>query len=282
MTSRFFLPARAVVNALGVVLLVGSGAVRAQSPPALPTAPVSPAPVASPSPTPRKPAGWVRFWNMLPAQAGRLELVSVADPNKVILTANNMNASAGYTELTPGRYALQVFRAGDRQTALKNLDIPLRDGTYVTVLAHEPAAPTAGSTPTPSASASAAPGAAPSPVVIELIDDTPPDLNKADNKLTIRQFVSGARVIVSTASKQVTDVLNYGDSQTLSGMPTGVSPLVARSSTKTGMGLWNSESDFSLNWRSTLLLVNDEYGRFRPRLTSDGPPKPTPTPKPQP
>ena len=220
---------------------------------------------------------------MLPTEAGRLELVSAADPNKVIYTASNLNTMADYNELPPGRYALQVFRAGDRQTVVKNLDVPLRDGTYVTVLARQPASESMGTpAPSPTVSTTPSPVASPAsaPITVELIDDTPPDPVKADNRLTIYQFVPGARVIVSTASKQVTNALSYGESQTLSGLPTPLSPLVARASLKTGTGTWNSETDFTSNWRSSLLLVYDGYGRFRPRMTSDGPPKPTPTPKP--
>lgn len=212
---------------------------------------------------------------MVPQLGSNLDLVSANNPTVALATVSGMNLLSTYNDLPPGRYTFQVFRAGDRQASIKNLDVPLRDGSYVTVLAHEPS--TASTTPAPSVSTSPSPVVQNSPLVVELVDDTP-DPTKPDNQLIVRQYSLGTRVIVSTATKQMTDTLNYGGSQTLTGFPNSIVPLVARAATRIGARTFNAEADFTAYSRTTLLLMDDPYGRFKPRLVQDGPPRPTPTP----
>lgn len=212
---------------------------------------------------------------MVPKAGSNFDLVATNNPSVPLATATGMNLLSTYNDLPPARYTLQVFPAGDRQTPLKNLDAPLRDGSYVTILVHE-ASGTAAS-PNPGTSASPTPAAQNSSLVVELVDDTP-DPAKPDNQLTVRQYCPGARVIVSTATKQMTDTLNYGASQTLTGLPSSTVPLVARAATRIGARTFNAEADFTGTYRTTLLLMDDPYGRFKPRLVQDGPPRSTPAP----
>ena len=210
---------------------------------------------------------------MVPTTNPGLELVSTADPNKVFATTGSTNSVTDYNELPPGRYAWQVFRTGDRQAPIQNFDVPLRDGSYVTIVVHEKEGTTA-----PAPAVTPPPSSATSPLVAELVEDTP-DPDKPVNQLTVRNYCPGSRVIVTTANRQTTNTLNYGAAQTLTGLPNSVLPLTTRAATRTGARTFHAEADFATNARSTLLIVDDAYGRFSPRLTTDGPPKPTPTPK---
>lgn len=218
----------------------------------------SPSPVPGASPkasTPKPKEGHIRFWNLIPpptAPTLDLVLTTTGSEGRPLTSATPMNLYANYTGLPPGRYTLRVFRAGDRQNALKSFDLPLRDKSYFSLLA--------------TAQPDGQPG-------IELLDDTPDPTKTPNNRLTVRQFSPDTAVVITAAGRYRTDSLAFQKIQTLEDLPDGVVPLNMRA-TKTGAAsvkTWDTQADFRASHHYTLFVVNDLYGRIRARVAVDGP-----------
>ena len=208
-----------------------------------------------PKPTPAKPkAGYIRFWNVLPPKDGpSFDLVLGGNSDgRVLNTAAPSNFYANYVSLPPGRCTLRVYRAGERQNVLKNIDLSLRDKSYYTLIA------------------SPQPGGQPS---LDLIDDTPDPTKPPVNRVTVRQFCPDTSVVIAAGSSYRTDSLDYSKTQTIEGMPDGKVALTMRA-TKSGnsaVKTWDTQADFSVSHHSTVFVVNDLYGRIRARVAMDGP-----------
>ncbi len=220
-----------------------------------------PSPASSTQPV----TGYVRFWNMLAGKAApTLQLLSAED--KLLTTAPPNNSGSNYVGIPPGSYTFIVRKPGDAVNPLKKLPVILRGNTYITFLAQEK-----NGQPT-----------------VDLIDDTL-DPKKADgpSRLVVRQFIPSARVIVSTREGVASQEVGFGETATLENLPNRVLFLTMKA---VGLGpelkMWNTEADFTAARHATLLIINDSYGRFRPRLSYDGQagsiPDPTPTPSPKP
>ncbi len=200
----------------------------------------------------------------MPAGGTTYELVSTADPaGKAFQTAASLNYGATYNPVPPGRYVLNLYVAGNRDKPLKTFDVPLPDQAYATIVVH------------PGTNAEAPPEA-------EITMDSLESGQPVDNRLTVRQCLPNARVIVSVARTQMTEPLSFGASQTLTNLPSGAVPIALSIATAGGNPTRaNAEAEFVYYHRATMLIVKDSYGRLRPRVIADGAssePEPKPTP----
>ena len=198
--------------------------------------------------------GYVRFWNMtIPTANVVLELVAGSTPDAHALnTASPANYYAGYAPLIAASYALRVYRAGDRQQAIKSFELTVKDHSYFTLFATQESG---------------------GPITVELIDDTPAPTKVLKNRLTIRQFCQDMTVVVVASGNYKSDPTPYGKTTFLEGMPNGNVPLSVRA-TKTrdnAVKTWDTTADFRVAHRATLFIVNDLYGRMRARVAMDGP-----------
>lgn len=255
MTSRFSLPARAAASVLTLLLLAGGWTGFAQT---------SPSP--EPSATPKPKRAYLRFWNLLPkTSTDTFDLVPAADPKgKAFRTAPPFNVGATYEEVVPGRYVLNLYRGSDHdKPPLKTFDTTLADKDYVSIIVHPGADPAA-------------------PPEAELtVDSLPPD-QPADNRLTVRQCLPGASVTVAVARAPATGPMGFGAVQTFKDLPKGLVPVAMSIATGSGRPTrLTTEADFSYGHRVTILVMQDFYGRLRPRAIPDGPsnlPEETPAP----
>jgi len=226
---------------LTLSLILSAGPVLAQAP-------------ASATPDPadaKKPKeGFVRFWNMLPKAAGELSLVyDSAGETTTLLSAAPNNYYAGYTPIKPGRYALRMVRSADPKTSLKTFDLILRANVYVTFYAH------------------VVDGA----MAVEMLDDTY-DRTKADTgSLTIRHLYPGVKVTVHSDTDPTVQALEFGEVKKLDGLPLKTIFFQMEASLPDGqVKKWATEVNFSGCRHASLLLIQDPYGRFRPRASPDG------------
>lgn len=202
---------------------------------------------------PKKPAAYLRLWNMALALNAPVEVSTGVEPGaRPLLSAPPANFYTGYLPVLPGHYALRVHRASDPRTPLQVLDAGLADQGYYTVLVSQRAG---------------------GEITCELIDDNPDPKNPAVNTLVVRQYSAGSSVVVS-AGGQRTNPLAFGDAQTLPQMPGGAVPVTMRALTPKGPRNWAAEADFKGAHRATVFVYPDTYGRVRFKLTSDGPSEP--------
>lgn len=198
--------------------------------------------------------GYLRFWNMLPKQTGEISLIhdtGAANPTALLSAAPN-NYYASYIATKPGHYLLKVVRAAEPKTPLKTFDLILRPDVYVTFYAH------------------VVDGA----LTIEMLDDTY-DRKKADTgSLTIRHLFPGVKVTVKTNSNSASPLMEYGQVEKLEGLPLKPVFLQMEASMPNGQTKrWATEVDFAGCRHASLLLIQDPYGRFRPRVSPDGQPE---------
>ena len=189
----------------------------------------------------------------------------LTNDDKPLTTIQPYNYTASYYPLPPGAYNFIIRRPGDVTNPLKRQPVLLRPDTYVTFMVSEKSGKPA----------------------VDLLDDTiDPKLVHGLSRLTIRQFMPGARVVVAAAGGAATPELGYGEVATLDNLPNVDTVLNMRATTGTGPQpkQWNADADFTNARHATVLVVPDPYGRFRPRVSYDGQiasrPDPTPTPTP--
>lgn len=251
MTSRFFLPVKAAARVTCLFLLGSVGLLHGQTE----TDPAS-------SPTPKPKLGYVRFWNLLPVSAGRLELVGASNPSgQSLLGAVPESFAVNYRALPPAHYSWAVCSSADRQKPLKNLtDVALGADGYLTIVARPPSDPNGHP-------------------VVEVINDIPDPAQPAGNCLTIYQCSPDARVVVTAGRRYISDPLNYAGTQVLKDLPDGIVGLAITITTKAGSRSWNTEADFRASPRASLVVVADSYNRIRPRITVDGVPRSASSPE---
>lgn len=197
-----------------------------------------------PSPTPVPKAGYIRFWDMLPATSGAFEVRKANAPSsEPSLFSATAYRYSSYIELPVGKYRLAVVRKGDT-APLKAFDVDVKPDTYFTILL--------------------------APQSIDMFDDTE-DPKMAAGALTIRNFFAGTNVSVFTGSNQVAQSLAYGQSYQVTGLPLQRITITLRTTLPNGTPAESSaDIDFKASKRATALVIPDSYGRFRPRITADG------------
>jgi hypothetical protein len=199
---------------------------------------------AQPIPTPTPKAGYVRFWDMLPAADGSFEVrkVSAAASEGSLLSGRAYQYSS-YVDFPIGKYRLGVFRKG-QDAPLKMFDVDLKQDTFFTILI--------------------------SPKSIDMFDDTI-DPKSTSGVLTVRNFFPGISVSVLSGSKSIVGALQSGQSYQATGFPLGLTTVSVQVKLPNGKpGRSDLDIDFKECSRATLLVIPDSYGRFRPRVTFDG------------
>ena len=205
---------------------------------------------ATATPTPTPPPGYIRFWNMLPTAGGAMDLRraggSPADP-PLIGKAPPYRYNS-YLEYPVGAYRLSVNKAGQPDRPLKVMDLNLTADFFFTVLV----------SPTPQGPS------------VQLINDTA-SLKAEKAVLTVRNFFPDITVDVFDGPKKIVSALAYGQSIAVGDLPLDRLSLTIRTILPDKVAAESSaEADFKLSKRATLLIIPDEYGRFRPRVTLDG------------
>jgi hypothetical protein len=233
MRSRFFtLASRLLVS----LTLVGSAEAQVETP------------TATPKPTPAP--GYIRFWNMLPSSAGALDLRrtggSPTDPPLIGQSPSYRYNT--YLECPVGVYHLAVNKAGESDKVLKAVDVNLTANFFFTVLV----------------------GPTPEGPSVQLINDT--SNPKAETAaLTVRNYFPGIAVDVFDGAKKIVTALPFGQSFVVANLPFDRLPLTIKTILPNKVAAESgAEADFKMARRATLLIIPDEYGRFRPRVTLDG------------
>lgn len=205
----------------------------------------------TPTVTPQNTAapGYVRFWNMLPPKDGEMDLRraggSPRDPPLIGKSPSYRYNS--YLDYPVGVYHLVVGKTGN-PSPLKVVDINLTANFFYTVLvAPSPRGPT-----------------------VQLINDTS-DPKATTAILMVRNYFPDLSVDVFDREKKIVSALPYGESVAVTGLPLDLLPLTIRTILPNKITAESSaEAEFKLAKRATLLIIPDEYGRFRPRVTLDG------------
>ena len=109
--------------------------------------------------------------------------------------------------------------------------------------------------------------------VVEVVNDTPDPDAPIVNELRIYQISPDVKAIITANRSFKSDPLLYGGTQVIKDLPKSAVPVSISIITKAGTGNWNAEADFRHNSHATLVVLADVYGRIRPRVTSDGPPR---------
>jgi hypothetical protein len=224
-------------------LILSAAPLRAQEP-------AAPSPAAAAGAAKKPKEGYVRFWNMLSKQTGEFSLVQEtgADAASLLSAAPN-NYYASYVPFKPGRYALKVIRSADPKTSIKTFDLILRSDVYVTFYAHM----------------------ADGVLAVEMLDDTYDRAKTDAGSLTIRQLYPGVKVTVRTSVNSASRPLEFGQVDKLDGLPLKPVFLQMEAALPGGrVRKWATEVNFSGCRHASLLLVQDPYGRFRPRISPDG------------
>ena len=186
-----------------------------------------------------------------------MELTTAGDnQGKTPLIAGPGTFQPAYHAVLPARYSYLVSRMGEQQIPLKTLpNVAVGPDVYVTVVARP--SDTGGGEP-----------------IIEVINDTPdPAASESGNELRVFQISPDAKAIVTANRTAKGDPLPYGGTQVIKDLPKGNVPLSINITSKTGTGTWNTEADFRRTSHATLVVLADVYGRIRPRVTNDGPPR---------
>ena len=214
--------------------------------------PPAPTPAPSPTPVPKIKDGFIRFWNMLPKEAGELLLqYDAGGQANTVAAAEPGNFSAGYIPVKPARYNLKVVRTDDPKTVLKTFDVVMRANVYVSFLAQ------------------AKDGA----LSIEMLDDTYDRKSATTGKLTVRHFLPGAKVTIAPAGAKPAGPLTDGAVEVFDALP--AQPVLVKMKALLPDGSnrdWAMEVNLRDCRHASIILALDPYGRFRPRLSPDGQP----------
>lgn len=188
--------------------------------------------------------GYIRFWDMAPATSGTFEVCKAGETSGASLLSGTPYQYSSYVQFPPGRYRLAVFRKGDRNTPLKTFDIDLKGDSFFTIIV--------------------------SPQSIDIFDDTN-DPKAASGTLTIRNYFPGLTVSVASDTQQLAEAVSYGQASVATGLALKRVPLTLRTKLPNGTPAESTaEADFTASKKATILIIPDSYGRFRPRVTSDG------------
>lgn len=219
---------------------------------------VAQTPVATPTPEPKErkvKQGYMRFWNMLPKEAGDLVLIKNTGKaeGEPVMSAEPRNYYSDYIPVPVGRYALKAVRSEQPEVSLGDFDVLLRSDVYVTFLA----------------------SIVEGKLKVEMLDDTYDPTASPTGQLTIRQQFLNARVIISVAGSSIRSrELTFGETETIEGLPLKTIELKMTAVLANGQKqAWNTDVDFRTVRRAALLIIPDAYGRFRPRLAMSGNPK---------
>jgi hypothetical protein len=199
---------------------------------------------SQPTPAPTPKVGYIRFWDMLPANDGAFEVrkEGTPTPEGALLTATSYRYS-GYQDFPVGRYRLDVVKK-NINAIIKTFDVDLKQDGYYTILV--------------------APGS------VDMFDDTE-DPKAGSATLTIRNFFPGSAVSAWYGQKQLVNALPYGRSVSASGLSFNRGTLILRTTLANGKPAESSaDIDFKAAKHATALVIPDSYGRFRPRVTFDG------------
>lgn len=243
-------------------LLLGAGPLLAQTPDGTVNPPAAPVAASTPDPKEKKPKyGYVRFWNMLPKEAGDFQILrpSATGEPETFITAPPANTYASYITVPPGHYSLQVVRASDPKSILKTFNVTLKGNVFLTFIAR----------------------AVDRQLTIEMLDDTYDHNSELDGRLTIRHEIPGATISVVSGQRGVRGLV-YGQVEKVEGFPTKPAEIKMNAVLANGQKKeWVMELDFGTCRHATVLLALDPYGRFRPRISPDGqrtPTEPEPVP----
>jgi hypothetical protein len=235
MRSKFFtLATSSLLFSLAIAAVVYG---QEESPPA-----ATPAPTAAP--------GYLRFWNMLPTASGPLDLRRAGSkPIDPPLVGNSPPYRySSYLDYPAAAYHLSVNRSGHPDQLLKTLDLNLAGNFFFTILV----------SPTQQGSS------------VQLINDTA-DPKATSATLTVRNYFPDVLVDVFDRGKKIVSALPYGQSFAVTGLPFENLSLSVRTILPNKVAAESgAEAEFKIAKRATLLVIPDEYGRFRPRLTLDG------------
>jgi hypothetical protein len=150
-------------------------------------------------------------------------------------------------------------KAADKATPLQTFDVLMRKDVYVTFLATQ----------------------VDGKVKVEMVDDTYNPVDVPAGRLTVRNHFPDAQVSVTGAGQIKSRALASGEAQVLDGFPLGTVMLQMQAKLPSGkVQKWSTEVDFRASKHASLLVVPDAYGRFRPRLSLDGPGAPAAVPPP--
>jgi hypothetical protein len=194
------------------------------------------------SPAPKM--GYIRFWDMVPAANGAFEVCKVGETSGPSLLSGTAYQYSSYVGFPAGQYRLGVFKKGNRDTALKTLNLDLKAETFFTIIV--------------------------SPQSVDMFDDTN-DPKTTAGTLTIRNYFPGLIVSVAAETKAIAEPVLYGQATAASGFPLKRVPLTLRTKLPNGTPAESTaEADFTASKKATVLIIPDSYGRFRPRVTADG------------
>jgi hypothetical protein len=187
---------------------------------------------------------------MLPAADGPMDFRLAGSPptQAPLLGGSPSGRYNSYLEFAPGVYAVTLTKSGQPQAPLGLSQVQLAASNYFTVLAR----PSAGGP------------------VLEAISDTN-DPKATSATLTVRNYFPGLSVDVFAGPIKIANALPYAGSVSIGGLPLERLSLTIRTILKNNRPAESgAEADFKLSKRATLLIIADDYGRFRPRVTLDG------------
>jgi hypothetical protein len=225
-------------------LLLAAASLRAQTT-------ETPVPAASVAKESRHKHGYLRFWNMLPKEAGELVLLkdNGTPEGEPILSAAPANYYASYITVPVGRHTLKLVRREAPTGVIQTVDVTLRGNDSFTILA----------------------SAFERRLKLETLDDTYDPTVAIAGRLIIRHYFPDARVTVGIGSQTRSRELAAGETETIEGLPLQSFELKMSATLPGGKTEnWSSEVNFQTTRHATLLVVPDPYGRFRPRLALDG------------
>jgi hypothetical protein len=204
----------------------------------------------APSPTPEETPtpGYIRFWNMLPPSDGPLDLRRAGAQAPPLAAKSPGYRYNSYLDYPVGNYNLSVSKTGNPQSPIKQLQLNLTANFFYTVLV--------------------SPG--PHGPTVQLINDTS-DPKSNSGTLIVRNYFPNSTVDVVERSNKVVTKLPYGESFTVNSLPLDRLPLTIQTILPDKrLAESSGEADFKLSKRATVLVIPDDYGRFRPRVTLDG------------
>ncbi|HEY2799942.1 MAG TPA: hypothetical protein VGI85_05065 [Chthoniobacterales bacterium] len=207
-------------------------------------------PICELAAAPPSPIGYIRFWNMLPAADGPMDLrrAGAGPTDPPLIGKSPSGRYNSYLEFSPGIYHLALSKSGEPEKPLKFVDLNLLANSYFTLLAY----------PTPQGPN------------LEVIKDTN-DPKATSGTLTVRNFFPDVTAEVFNGASKIVGALTYGQSVVVPNLPLERLPLTIHTMRPENVPAESgAEADFKLTKRATLLIIPDAYGRFRPRVALDG------------
>jgi hypothetical protein len=195
--------------------------------------------------------GYLRFWNMLPAESGEFLLIkdNGTPEGEVLLSATPANYYASYVGLAAGRYSLKLVRAEAPDSVVERIGLTIRGEDSFTVLASAPDRK----------------------LKVETLEETYDPAGTPAGRLTIRQYFSNARVMVTVGARARSRELTPGEIELIDNLPVELLEVKMRATLPDGTTQnWGTEVNFKAIRHATLLILPDAKGRCRPRVALDG------------